>query len=135
MIVKHLGVSINNSRECFGVHKEKRMFVEKILNITFSVIHRQCNELLNGKTYLNFLKFFDYGENTIPCISSTRADNAYSLIEFASNRAIFFVKIDASSQKIVKIVYRVKFFLSLHFVCIVDFDILQLVAYFIGLPL
>ena len=50
--IRYLGVTINNTRDCFKAHKARKMEqAAKMANMTYSVIARSCNKLLIGKTY------------------------------------------------------------------------------------
>ena len=50
--IKYLGVQINNSENCFKVHKEEKLKqARKMANLTHSVIVRACNRLMVGKVY------------------------------------------------------------------------------------
>ena len=50
--IKYLGVTVNNSRDCFREHKMKTLEkAKRLANMTYSVIARSCNKLLIGKTY------------------------------------------------------------------------------------
>ena len=50
--IQYLGVTVNNSRNCFTTHKKKMLEkAEKMANLTYPVIHKSCNRLLIGKTY------------------------------------------------------------------------------------
>lgn len=50
--IKYLGININNTKNCFKVHKEEIMKkAQRMANLTYSVIHKSCNKMLIGKTY------------------------------------------------------------------------------------
>ena len=50
--IKYLGVTINNSRNCFKNHKNNKIKqARKLSNLTFSVISKSSNKILIGKTY------------------------------------------------------------------------------------
>lgn len=50
--MKYLGITVNDKRKCFKLHKEE-MFdkARKLANMTYSVIAKSCAKLLIGKTY------------------------------------------------------------------------------------
>ena len=50
--IKYLGITINDSKNCFKAQKEKIMEkARKMANMTYSVIAKSCSKLLIGKTY------------------------------------------------------------------------------------
>ena len=50
--VKYLGVIINNASGCFRRHKEEKIKqTRRMVNMTYSVVHKSCNKLMIGKTY------------------------------------------------------------------------------------
>ena len=50
--IKYFGVTVNNNRNYFSLHKkEKILQVKRMVNLTYSIITRSCNKMLIGKTY------------------------------------------------------------------------------------
>ena len=50
--MKYLGITINDSQNCFKKHKEKKLnTARKMANLTYSVIARSCDKMTIGKAY------------------------------------------------------------------------------------
>ena len=50
--IKYFGMTVNNNRNYFSLHKkEKILQVKRMVNLTYSIITRSCNKMLIGKTY------------------------------------------------------------------------------------
>ena len=50
--IKYLGVTINDTLNCYKKHKEgKLMMAHRLANMTYSVVARSCNKVIIGKTY------------------------------------------------------------------------------------
>ena len=65
---KYLGLTINDSINCFKLHKEKKLKdMEKMANITYSVIAKSCNRLMMGKAYWKnaVMPSLMYGESVL----------------------------------------------------------------------
>ena len=66
--LKYLGVTLNNGRDCFKIHKQN-MFkkAKRLANQTYPVIAKSCNKILIGKTFWKSLALPSilYGANIV----------------------------------------------------------------------
>ncbi len=77
--IKYLGITINNSRNIFTLHKQQ-MFqkAEKMANLTYPVIAKSCNKIIIGKTYWKSVSLPSilFGANTM-CLNKSDRQTDY----------------------------------------------------------